>query len=65
MGLKLRATGCSIWRTAFLVSALTVLAGRQSRMGRLPKGSLIFCLVASSGLVRRPTYRLLHLQLVE
>ena len=27
MGLKLRATGCSIWRTAFLVSALTVLAG--------------------------------------
>ena len=27
MGLKLRATGCSIWRTAFLVSALTVSAG--------------------------------------
>src|SRR5580704_15519951 len=27
MGLKLRATSCSIWRTAFLVSVLTVLAG--------------------------------------
>ena len=27
MGLKLRGTSCSIWRTAFLVSALTVSAG--------------------------------------
>jgi len=27
MGLELRGTSCSIWRTAFLVSALIVLAG--------------------------------------
>ena len=27
MGLELRGTSCSIWRTAFLVSALTVSAG--------------------------------------
>jgi hypothetical protein len=34
-------------------------------MGRVPKGSSIFCLVASSGLVRRRTHRLPHLPSVE
>ena len=66
MGLELRGTSCSIWRTAFLVSALTVLAGTAARrMGCVPKGYLIFCLVASSGLVRRRPHRLLHLRSVE
>ena len=38
MGLKLRATGCSIWRTAFLVSALTVLAGTAVPDGACAEG---------------------------
>ena len=42
MGLKLRATGCSIWRTAFLVSALTVLAGTAVPDGACAEGLFDF-----------------------
>ena len=42
MGLKLRATSCSIWRTAFLVSALTVLAGTAVPDGACAEGLFDF-----------------------
>src|SRR4029077_21075857 len=42
MGLKLRATGCSIWRTAFLVSALTGLAGTAVPDGACAEGLFDF-----------------------
>jgi Protein of unknown function (DUF2865) len=41
MGLK-RATSCSIWRTAFLVSALTVLAGTAAPDGVCAEGLFDF-----------------------
>jgi Protein of unknown function (DUF2865) len=42
MGLKLRATGCSIWRTAFLVSGLTVSAGTAVPARAYAEGFLDF-----------------------
>ena len=42
MGLKLRTTSCSIWRTAFLVSALIVLAGTVVPDGACAEGPFDF-----------------------
>ena len=65
MGLKLRATGCSIWRTAFLVSVLTVLAGTAVPDRAYAEGFLDFLFGGLQRPSPPPTYRLLHLQLVE
>jgi Protein of unknown function (DUF2865) len=42
MGVKLRATSCSIWRTALLVSALTVLAAAAAPDGASAEGFFDF-----------------------
>ena len=51
MGLKLRTTSCSIWRTAFLVSALIVLAGTVVPDGACAEGPFDFLF----GGFQRPT----------
>jgi hypothetical protein len=51
MGLKLRTTSCSIWRTAILVSALIVLAGTVVPDGACAEGPFDFLF----GGFQRPT----------
>jgi hypothetical protein len=54
MGLKLHATSGSVWRTAFLVSALTVLTGVAVPDGACAEGLFDFLFGGSfGGLIRQ------------
>ena len=61
MALKLHATSRSIWRTAFLVGALTVMTGAAVPDGACAEGLFDFLFGGFSGLVRRRRHRLLQL----
>jgi hypothetical protein len=65
MGLELRGTSCSIWRTAFLVSALTVSAGTAVPDRAYAEGFLDFLFGGFQRPSPPPAAPPLHLRSVE